>query len=69
MIQSQNLGVFFSTVHYVTNPTISSVLIDFVFDLNVARSCFDRRLFFVNTPRRDTPAAVSDTHCRWLLWL
>jgi hypothetical protein len=37
----------------------------------VAHSCFDRRLFFVTTPRCDSAAAatVSDTHRRRLLWL
>jgi hypothetical protein len=37
----------------------------------VARSCFDRRLFFTITSRRDSAAAaaISDTHRRWLLWL
>jgi hypothetical protein len=34
MTSSQNLGVFFFTVHYVVNPMISSVFIDFVFDLH-----------------------------------
>jgi hypothetical protein len=49
-------------VHCVANPTISSILINFVFDLH---------LFFITTPRRDSDAAaaVSDPHHRWLLWL
>jgi hypothetical protein len=34
MVSSQNLGFFFSTVHCMANPTISFVLIDFVFDLH-----------------------------------
>jgi hypothetical protein len=54
-------------VHYVANPTISSVLIDFVFDLH--RRSFVLRLayFFVTTPRLDSAAAVFDTHRRRLL--
>jgi hypothetical protein len=50
-------------VHYVANPTISSVLIDFVFDLH--RRSFVLRLayFFVTTPRLDSAAAVGSSGC------
>jgi hypothetical protein len=34
MVSEAKSRVFFSTVHCVANPPISSVLIDFVFDLH-----------------------------------
>jgi hypothetical protein len=58
-------------VHCVANPMISSVLINFVFDLHHRSFVLRPALFFVTTPRRDSAATavVSDTHRRRLLWL
>jgi hypothetical protein len=66
MVSSQNLG-FFSPryIAWLTprSPLFWSILSSIFI---VARSCFDRRLFFITTPRHDSAAAaaVSETRRR-----
>jgi hypothetical protein len=66
MVSSQNLGFF--SPRYIAWLTLRSPLFWSILSsiFIVARSCFDRRLFFVTTPRRDsaTAAAVSETRRR-----